>query len=342
MKLRFLIYQRHKTLLKTCLSFCLLVHLSSVSGAQNILSKGIFRPGNQLFQPTEMAKKGCHYVECYGIQIDFEKSVSSDTTEWYYASFDALFRTVRELFRSSDEEISTEFVYTNEKTQKITMYAFKERTGDRFYTPNRKVTECFNQGLKISARTEAYNKRRENLEIYDTVIYNDHRLPVLVYQLWIDKSTLIVDTLMTEYIYDSVGSLVETRLHPVGDMTILLKQTGGCATTLFVNDRIDYPCNASDGDTISRSTLLGRLGFYEYPPLANREPELFKINDRIYDISIEIFPKRRILKANLDWVEDRIYLKDSTLPQKITVLYGGDTLVVYRLNYSNQIPSRFK
>jgi hypothetical protein len=316
-------------------------------GQQPMHEMPAFKIHPDLFKQTSLAKGGVHFVECVGVFRVLEKEDKSDTTERYYASFDASFRMVRDQFITEDVEVTNEFTYAGNKTFQHTRTAYKQHTTDLNYTPSEDVMYLFENERLVRKTFNFYKKRLSRFWRVDTVIYNAQQLPLYYDQIWgIKGDSAKPDTLRGEFIYDPSGYLIGYQLAPIGngDMRVLLSYTGGCATPLFDSIYIDPLVDRSKVLPINAppdNYLPDRMQDLYRKTASTTVPKLIKLNNRYIELNVDLVPDGLNIEANRNWVKQTSYDPVSGLPRKVVVLY--DTQVMhYSFIYQGVVPDWFR
>lgn len=323
--------------------FCILSFAQHPMGENTyyIMNSGVFKH-------EALKKEGIHFVECYGIEKDLEKVGGPDTAEWFYASFDDSFRLVRDRYTSTIEEIVNEYTHKGNKTYQKKIGKCKQRLYDQNFTLEDEALFLYENDLLASSRFKFYSPRQQDLWKADTIIYNEDNLPAYFYQFWGNlKNSKEIDTLKGEYFYDKYNNLVTYTLHPIGNISLLLRYTGGSATTLFDSIVIENFSNQrlnledSINNTVQpRNHLPDRLRYFYNSNKDYMEPKLIRLNNRNCELNVNLVPGYNI-EANRNWVKKTMYNPNTGLPQKIIVLYG-DVAEIYYFKYSSIVPDWFK
>ena len=316
-------------------------------GQQPVHEMPTYKVHHDLFKQASLTKGGVHFVECMGVFRDLEKEDKSDTTERYYASFDASFRMVRDQFITEDVEVTNEFTHAGNKTFQHTRTSYKQYATDLNYTPSEEVMHLFENERLVRKTFSFHKKRLSRFWRVDTVIYNAQQLPLYYDQIWGNKGdSAKLDTLRGEFIYDPFGYLIGYQLAPVGNgaMRVLLSYTGGSATPLFDSISIDpfvdrskvLPVNAPP-----RNYLPDRMQDLYRKTASTTVPKLIKLNNRYMEINVDLVPGELNIEANRNWVKQTSYDHVSGLPRKVVVLY--DTQVMhYSFIYLGVVPDWFR
>lgn len=306
-----------------------------------------FQIQNDLFKQASLTKGGVHFVECMGVFRDLEKEGKSDTIERYYASFDASFRIVRDQFITEDLEVTNEFTFAGNKTFQHKRIANKQYTIDQNYTPAEDVAYLYENERLVRKTFDFHKKSLSRFWRLDTIVYNEQQLPLYYDQIWgVKGNTAKPDTLRGEFIYDSLGYLIDYQLGPFGngDMRVLLSYTGGSATPFFDSISIDplvdrskvLPINAPPGNY-----LPDRIQDFYRSNATFTPSKLLRLNNRYCELNIDLIPGELNVEASRNWVKETSYDKVSGLPQKIIVLYGSQ-VIYYSLFYKKAVPDWFR
>lgn len=339
-------FHEHKIKSVFMLFFSLLCMLSL---AQRPMGENTyFIMNSDIFKHEALKRGGIHFVECYGIEKDLGKVGSPDTVERFYASFDDSFRLVRDKYTSSTEEIVNEYTYKGNKTYKKKIDRGRQSLYDQNYTLEDEVFFLYENDRLVSSRFKFYSKRQNRLWKADTIVYNENHLPVYYYQFWGNvENSKEIDTLKGEYFYDKYNNLVTYTLHPISNMSLLLKYTGGSATTFFdsivVENFVNQRLNLEDSIhsiVQPRNHIPDRAKYFYNSNKDLMEPKLIRLNNRNCELNVNLVPGYNI-EANRHWVKKTMYDPHSNLPTKIIVLYG-DVANIYYFKYSSIAPDWFK
>lgn len=300
-----------------------------------------------IFRESDLGNRGINSITASLCSVNTE-SLEKDSIGEYYLLINNKNQPLLEKYSSETELYVNEYIYEGDTINIYRKsYVFKALT-DSVMTLISTYKDVYFQNQQISS-TKAYfdtwGLSSGKFSVFDTFIYNEMRLPVMIIQRWILKSdTSVIDTSIVNLSYDSTGRIIKYEKKLLTEFKEPLKYNLGCAAPFNVSSYyFQYSENGNKtckyfGDSLELSNPSGQpvecwtkllssssLDISEYVTTGNRYYMIRNSND-----NGEIEINKSILKKIY-------YLSGSKLPERILIV-NGNSIYTYSFIYRTELP----